>query len=69
MATKDHYPANTEWEVVSEEYIADDKNYRVICHRRIPKKPGSSINTASVVVRTPYKPRVGQFIKLSRQDA
>ncbi len=66
MATKDYYPANTEWEVLDVEYIKEDVNYRV---KVIPTVKGMHIQTTFREVRTPYKPRIGQLIKLSRQDA
>lgn len=67
MATKDHYPANTEWEILNVERIKEDMNYRVKVALR-SKTGVVSFNTVKEV-RTPYQPRIGQLIKLSRQDA
>lgn len=66
MATKDHYPANTEWEVLSVEAILADRNYRV---KVMPVINGKLDPTTEREVRTPYRPRIGQIIKLSRQNA
>lgn len=67
MATKDYCPANTEWEVLEVLSVPADRNYLVKAALRT--KTGV-VNFETVrEVRTPYKPRIGQLIKLSRQDA
>ena len=66
MATKDYYPANTEWEVLEIKEERLDCNYRV---KVMPVINGKLHPTVEREVRTPYKPRIGQLIKLSRQDA
>lgn len=66
MATKDYYPANTEWEVLEVKEERLDFNFRV---KVIPTVKGKHIATTTREVRTPYRPRTGQLIKLSRQDA
>ena len=66
MAAKDYYPASTEWEVIYEEYIAEDKNYKI---KAMPVGRRGKLDPKAVrEVRTPYKPRIGQLIRLSKQD-
>jgi len=67
VATKDYYPADTEWEVIEVVDEKLDKNYKVKAALRT-KTGVVNFNTVREV-RTPYKPRIGQLIKLSRQDA
>ena len=67
MATKDYYPANTEWEVLEFQSILADHNFKVKA-APVTKTGIADLNTVREV-RTPYKPRIGQLIKLSRQDA
>ena len=66
MATKDYYPANTEWEVLEVHSILADCNYKV----KAALRTNTGVANLHTVreVRTPYKPRIGQLIKLSRQD-
>ena len=66
MATKDYYPANTEWEVLEISSMLADWNYKV---KVMPVIGGKLDPTTVREVRTPYKPRIGQLIRLSRQDA
>lgn len=66
MATKDYYPANTEWEVLEVKEERLDFNFRV---KVMPVINGKLHPTVEREVITPYKPRIGQLIKLSRQDA
>lgn len=77
MTTKDYYPANTEWEVLDVERIKEDMNYKVKVIARLDGVKIKGTNTTVSIktndsireVRTPYQPRIGQLIKLSRQDA
>ena len=66
MATKDYYPANTEWEVIDVESVTDDRSFKV---KVMPVVRGKLDPTTEREVRTSYRPRIGQLIKLSRQDA
>jgi len=67
VATKSHYPANTEWEVLTVHDMLADCNYKV----KVALRTSTGVVNFETVreVRTPYKPRIGQLIKLSRQDA
>lgn len=67
MATKDYYPANTEWEVVAAHSVPADCN----CNVKVALRLNNGTVDLNVIkaIRTPYQPRIGQLIKLSRQDA
>lgn len=67
MTTKDYYPANTEWEVVAAHSVLADCNFKIKVALR--NKGGTVDLNVIREVRTPYRPRIGQLIKLSRQDA